>query len=199
MAWISPPPKLPWWLRLGLWVTGRIAGKDLLPPRLLGWYPRAAFSSGILEALITHHDGRMDDRILKLVRLTVSFTVGCPFCMDMNAVGWQDLISPEELAALQGRVDLEDVATFKIHERLAVRYARLISTTPLAFPDSFGEELRSVFSEREIVILASTSAQVNYWARLIQALGCPSAEFTDENWSTVNIYLPYNPERPSME
>ena len=32
-------------------------------------------------------------------------------------------------------------------------------------------------NEREIVILATTSAQVNYWARLIQALGCPPAPF----------------------
>jgi len=195
MAWISPPPKLPWWLRLGLWVTRHIAGKDLLPPRLLGWYPRAAFSSGILEALITHHDGRLDERLLKMVRLTVSFSVGCPFCMDMNAVGWQELITPDELAALQGRVELEAVSSFKPHERLAVRYARLISITPLAFPSGFDTELGSVFSEREMVILATTAAQVNYWARLIQALGCSAAGFSQENWTIANIYLPYNPER----
>ena len=36
-----------------------------------------------------------------------------------------------------------------------------------------GQRLRDSFSEREIVALAATSAQVNYWARLIQGLGCP--------------------------
>jgi hypothetical protein len=29
------------------------------------------------------------------------------------------------------------------------------------------------------VILASTAAQVNYWARLLQALGVPPAGFSD--------------------
>ena len=36
---------------------------------------------------------------------------------------------------------------------------------------TFIEELKRNFNEREIVILASTAAQVNYWDRLIQALG----------------------------
>jgi hypothetical protein len=35
------------------------------------------------------------------------------------------------------------------------------------------------FTEREIVILASTAAQVNYWTRLLQALGVPPAGFSD--------------------
>jgi alkylhydroperoxidase family enzyme len=39
--------------------------------------------------------------------------------------------------------------------------------------------LKQHFTEREIVILASTAAQVNYWARLIQALGIPPAGFSD--------------------
>lgn len=191
MAWIAPPTKFPWWLRIGLWVTKRISGRDLLPPRLLGWYPRAALSSGVLEALITHQDGRIDARLLKLVRLTVSFTAGCPFCVDMNGSDWQTLITPEEMDALQGRSNLETVRTFKPYERLAVRYARLVSATPLAFPDGFADELNDVFSEREIVILASTAAQVNYWTRLIQALGCPPEGFMEGDL----LYLPYNPVR----
>ena len=39
------------------------------------------------------------------------------------------------------------------------------------------ERVKSAFTEREFVILASTAAQVNYWARLIQALGIPPAGF----------------------
>jgi alkylhydroperoxidase family enzyme len=44
---------------------------------------------------------------------------------------------------------------------------------PLAFPPEFIARLTANFTEREIVILASTAAQVNYWARLVQALGVP--------------------------
>ncbi len=180
LAFIDPPTRISWPLRFALWIAEKIAGHELLPPRLLAWYPKTAISSGVLEALIAHDEGRINQRMLKLVRMTVSFTVNCPFCMDMNSNGWQALMTPDELAALQGRKVLEDVNSFSEQERLAIEYARLASQTPLAFTPAFGKRLQAIFSEREIVILASTSAQVNYWARLIQALGCPPAGMTSD-------------------
>ena len=79
-----------------------------MPARLLAWYPKAAVSSAVLEGLIAHQDGKLDERILKLVRMAVSFTAGCPFCVDMNSAGWEKLISPDELAALQGRKPVDE-------------------------------------------------------------------------------------------
>ena len=184
LAFISPPTKIPWFLRLGLWVAHRISGADLMPARLLAWYPKAAVSSAVLEGLIAHKDGKLDERILKLVRMTVSFTAGCPFCVDMNSAGWEKMISPDELAALQGRKPVEKIPSFSKKESLAIEYARLVSSTPLNFPRSHIAELKQHFNEREIVILAVTAAQVNYWTRLIQALGCPPQDF-----SGVELYL----------
>jgi alkylhydroperoxidase family enzyme len=71
------------------------------------------------------------------------------------------------------------VDTFSARERLAIQYARLISQTPLKFHPDFIAQIKSSFTEREMVILASTAAQVNYWARLIQALGIPPAGFSE--------------------
>jgi alkylhydroperoxidase family enzyme len=184
-AFITQPPRIPFYIRIGLWLARRVAGVDLLPPRLLAWYPKAAISSGILEALIAHgghrDEGRISERMLKLVRMAVSFTVNCPFCMDMNSVGWEKLLTNDELAALQGRKTLDEIATFTPLEHLAVEYARLASQTPLAFTPEFGQRLQTTFTEREIVILATTAAQVNYWARLIQALGCPPIGMTSNS------------------
>jgi len=116
--------------------------------------------------------------MLKLVRMTVSFAVACPFCIDMNSYEHQGLgIIEQEVLALRGQVELENVSTFSTRERLAIRYARLVSQTPLKFHPDIIEQLKDNFTEREIVILASTAAQVNYWARLIQALGIPPAGF----------------------
>jgi alkylhydroperoxidase family enzyme len=81
-------------------------------------------------------------------------------------------MTPDELQAIQGLASL-DGSTLSAPERLAVEYARLASATPLSFPPEFVARLTAEFSEREIVVLASTAAQVNYWARLIQALGAP--------------------------
>jgi len=172
-CFIAPPAKIPLLLRPGLWLARKVSGADLLLARLLTWYPRAAISSAILEGLIAHQDGKLDRRILKMVRMTVSFTAGCPFCIDMNSLGWEKLMTADELGVVQGRTPGAAVDSLSARERLAIEYARLASSTPLKFPPAFVSELKQQFNEREIVILASTAAQVNYWTRLIQALGCP--------------------------
>jgi len=87
-------------------------------------------------------------------------------------------ITDEEAEALRG--DFEQVNTFSDREKLAIAYTRVISQIPLKFHADLVEQVKSAFTEREFVILASTAAQVNYWARLIQALGIPPVGFGDE-------------------
>ncbi len=186
-AFIEQPRNIPFFLRLGIWASEKVTGRRMLPARLLAWYPRAAFGSGALEALVAHHDRKLDERILKLVRMSASFAAACPFCIDMNSyepTGHMHaalVIDAQEVLALRGQVDLDQVSSFSTRERLAIRYARLISQTPLKFTPDFIEQIRANFDEREMVILASTAAQVNYWARLIQALGIPPAGFGEDS------------------
>ena len=82
-------------------------------------------------------------------------------------------MSEPERLAVQGITALDDVPSLTELERLAIEYARKVSETPLSFTPEFGERLTTAFREREIVMLATTAAQVNLWARTIQALGCP--------------------------
>jgi alkylhydroperoxidase family enzyme len=180
-AFISPPKRIPYYLKIAIWISEKITGREMLPARLLAWYPKAAFSSGIMEALVAHQDGKLDKRLLKLVRIQTSFAVACPFCIDMNSYDHAGYgIAQNEILALQGRADIEEIKTFSLREKLAMEYARLISRVPLAFPPAFMEKLKANFTEREIVILASTAAQVNYWARLLQAMGVPPAGFSTQ-------------------
>ncbi len=173
-AFIQPPRRIPFYLRFGIWFAERTAHKEMLIGRLLAWYPRAAISSGILEALIAHNEPGVDERMLNLVRLQVSYAVACPFCIDMNS-HTDSKLSSDEMAALRGQVSPESVSTFSLRERLAIEYTKRVSQTPLKFPQPFIDQLTANFSEREIVIIATTAAQVNYWARLIDALGVPPA------------------------
>lgn len=173
-AFIPPPKKIPFYIRLGIWFAERTAKKEMLIGRLLAWYPRAAISSGILESLIAHHEPDIDERMLKLVRLQASYAVACPFCIDMNsnATTPHDFTS-DEIAAMRGQIDPQTVSTLTPRERIALEYTKRISQSPLKFSQSLIDELTANFSPREIVILATTAAQVNYWARVIQALGVP--------------------------
>jgi len=158
----------------------RVTKKDLTAPKLLAWYPKAAFSSGILEAMAAHGRKDLNKRILKLVRVQASLSVACPFCIDMNSFEYEkDGISDEEMASLAKRSDADSVKTFSSKERLALEYTSRISQTPVNITKDFIEKLKTEFTEREIVILASTAAQVNYWARLLKSLGVPPAGFSD--------------------
>ena len=174
-AYISPPRRIPIPLRFGLWISRRVTGEDVLPARLLTWYPRSAVGIGVLESLVAHGEGRIDDRMLQFVRMAVSFAVECTFCIGFNSRGWEKRMTEAELLAVQGVTPLDQVASLSALERLAIEYARKVSETPLAFTPEFGQRLTAAFRQREIVMLATTAAQVNLWARTIQALGGPPA------------------------
>jgi AhpD family alkylhydroperoxidase len=178
-AFIKQPERIPFFLKLGILLSERITGKTMLPARILAWYPKAAIGSGVMEGLVAHADGEMTPRMLKLIRMTASHAAACPFCVDMNSYEHRKAgITDKEADALRG--DFEQAGTFSEREKLAIAYTRVISQTPLKFQPDLVERVKSSFTEREFVILASTAAQVNYWARLIQALGIPPAGYGDE-------------------
>ena len=58
-AFISTPKNIPFWLRISIWFSERVTGHEMLPARLLAWYPKAAIGSGLLEALVAHKDGNL--------------------------------------------------------------------------------------------------------------------------------------------
>lgn len=180
-AFIEPPKRIGWLLRIGIRISRRVTGKDILVARLLSWYPKAAYGSAMLESLVVHHDKVLDDRIIKLVRIQASISAACPFCVDMNSFEYRKAgITDTEYTSLKTAENYADAHTFTRREEVAMEYARLISQTPLVFPEPFIAELKQTFQEREIVILASTASQVNYWARLNSALGVPSAGFMED-------------------
>lgn len=177
-AFIDEPVRIPLFLRLGIWISEKVTGRIMLPARILAWYPKAAVGSGVMESLVAHEDGRITRRMLKLIRMAASYAAACPFCVDMNSYEHRDAgITDEEAESLRG--DFEKVASFSEPERLAIAYARAVSQTPLKFPPDLVERVKLIFNEREFVILVSTAAQVNYWARLIQGLGIPPAGFAE--------------------
>jgi alkylhydroperoxidase family enzyme len=180
-AIIAPPAKIPFFLRIGIAISRKVTGKDLLVPKLFAWYPKVALSSGIMESLVAHGDKDLSKRMLKLVRIQTSLSVSCPFCIDMNSFGYQaDGITDTEVDALAGRISVADANTFSEKEIIVLEYVKNLCATPIVMPQEVSDRLIQNFNEREIVILASTVAQVNYWARLIQGLGVPPEGFMDQ-------------------
>ena len=136
-AFIPQPKRIPLLLKIGIWFSEHLTARTMLPARLLAWYPKAAIGSGVMEVLVAHEDGNMDKRLLKLIRMTASVAVACPFCIDMNSHDYRaEGITDEEAASLRG--DFEQVATFSEREKLVIAYTRAISSTPLKFSGSDG-------------------------------------------------------------
>jgi alkylhydroperoxidase family enzyme len=181
VSYIEPPARIPLLLRLALSLVERKMGKKLVANRILSWYPKAVVGSGVMEGLIAHDTPEVPRRLLALIRMYTSFLVSCPFCIDLNSREFQGKgVSEEEVLALQGRVPMEKVSSLAPPERAALAYVKCICTTPLSFPAAVIDDMKKHFSEKGIVIVASTSAQVNFWARLIQALGVPPAGFSEK-------------------
>ncbi len=178
---INAPKKIPLFFKLALWISKKETGKDLLTARMMTWYPRSAIGSGVLELMTAKGKTPLEKRLLNLVRLQASLVCSCRFCVDMNSASIEkNGISEEEFSALRDNTDCHTIATLSVRESLAIEYATRMSNTPLVFEDGFIDKLKANFSEKEIVMLASTIASVNYWARFNQALGIPSAGFNDK-------------------
>ncbi len=183
-AFVDPPRKAPWYLRPGLWLARRITGKDPLPGRLLTHFPKAAFGVGLFE--MTAASARnLDARCLAIVRIVASVVGGCPFCVDMNAATWRraGLTAAELEVLLRFSTAASAVwpTTLSQRERTAATYAMALSQTPVIVSAVLQAELLAAFSQREIVVLAVTAAQVNFWTRFNQGLGVPAAGFFDES------------------
>jgi len=176
--------RLAWPLRFLLASVEKKLGKRLVANRILGWYPKALVGSGFLEAFVAHDEPEVGRRILALVRIFVSFRVSCSFCIDMNANHFTDAgLSEADIAALRdfaANPETTPSSLFSEKETAALLYTASITSTPVSFDaDNIASVLR-LFGERGMVILASTAAQVNFWARLIQSVGVPPAGFSAE-------------------
>ncbi|MDA8425840.1 MAG: hypothetical protein M0Z80_06840 [Treponema sp.] len=180
-SYIDPPRPLPLLWRLLLGLVERRLGKRLVANRILAWYPKALLGSGILEALVAHDESEVPKRLLKLIRVYTSFRVSCPFCIDLNSLQYRDCgVTDEEILALQADSGAPDAPSFSEAERAALAYADCMCRSPVRFESETIDAVRRHFSERGVVIIASTCAQVNFWARLIQAFGVAPAGFSAE-------------------
>ena len=183
-AYLPEPPRLAWPLRILLRSVERKLDKRLVANRILGWYPKALIGSGLLEAFIAHDEPETPRRILAMVRIFVSFRVSCAFCIDMNSQHFKEAgLSESELAALRSLAadsGSDAGAVFSEKERTALAYVASITATPVSFDAENVSRVRQRFGERGMVLLASTAAQVNFWARLIQSLGVAPAGFSRE-------------------
>ncbi|MEA1911131.1 MAG: carboxymuconolactone decarboxylase family protein [Spirochaetota bacterium] len=179
---VEPPEKIPFLLRPALRIADKKAKKDVLPGRVLAWSSKIAISSGLLELYVEEDAADcLDRRLIKILRIKISYMIPSPFAVDINSQNYKDFdITEEEIRGLQGEKEIDMIASFSKQEKAALKYAEELSKTPVMLSQTTLDNLRNQFSEKEIVAIASLSAKVNYWARLIEALRIKPAGYTDD-------------------
>jgi alkylhydroperoxidase family enzyme len=89
-------------------------------------------------------------------------------------VGRQSGVREGQLLGLR---DFENSCQFNREEKLVLRYATAMSSTPVNVSDELFAALRAVFDERQLVELTSCIAWENYRARFNHAFGIESEGF----------------------
>jgi alkylhydroperoxidase family enzyme len=93
-----------------------------------------------------------------------------------SAVGRREGLSQEQVLALG---DFEGSAAFTDLEKLVLRYAELMTRTPLEVPEDLFERLRAQLSPEQLVELTSAVAWENYRARFNHALDVQAEGYSE--------------------
>ena len=103
--------------------------------------------------------------------------IGCSWCVDFGYYeGLQRGLDP---AKVRDVPRWRDTDVYDDRERAVLEYAEAASATPAAVTEDLVTRLRSMFSDAEIVELASWVALENYRSRFNAGLGLHSQGFSD--------------------
>ncbi len=179
---VNPPSKIPWYFQIFIKIADKKAKKKMLMGRILTWSPKISISSALLEVYVEKGSSLcLKNRMVTLLRIIISYTVPSPFTIDINSYKYKNYnITEEEVEGLRGIRDIENIESFTEKEKVALQYACALSKTPIVLTQKQLDDLRRLFSEKEIVAIAALSAKVNYWARLFEALRIKPAGYIDD-------------------
>ena len=107
----------------------------------------------------------LEESLLNLVCLRASQVNGCAFCIDMH---WKDLrAAGEEGQRLYGLDAWEESPYYSDRERAALAWTEAVTNIREGHvPDTLYDQVRKVFTEKELADLTLAIVQINGWNRL---------------------------------
>jgi alkylhydroperoxidase family enzyme len=114
----------------------------------------------------------------------------CGYCMTVRTAGLGEEMAPKECAVL-GAIDEELLSR---REYLGVRLAEYMAGDPNCIPEDFYRDLRSEFSEEEIVELVFACAIFNFGNKFNITM---RLDTTEESEYAKGLAYPYVPGRAS--
>lgn len=165
-----------WLLRLFNWFMKLRFGKVMMPSRVIyARWPKLLWRQGALYQLV--QSGLSIDQDLRhLIEVQVSTFNHCTFCADLHRADATLMkVTREKMAAID---HYETAAVFNDRERAALRYVTEITRDHQATDEAF-EQLRSLFTETEIIEITWLQAFTTYLNRMAVPLGIGSDGFCE--------------------
>jgi AhpD family alkylhydroperoxidase len=117
---------------------------------IMSQQPEVAVALGAVTAAL-RDSGALSPRLMELVRLRIAFHNQCRSCMSIRyQSAIDDGLTEDAVCSLERPSEATDLTEA---ERSAVKFADLFATNHLAIDDAVYDELRSHFSEEQLVAL----------------------------------------------
>ena len=110
------------------------------------------------------HQCGLEESLIHLVKLRVSQINGCAYCLDMH---WKDLRAlGESEQRLYGLDAWEESPYYTERERAALAWTEAVTNIRDGHvPDETYEQVRALFTDKELADLTLTIATINAWNR----------------------------------
>lgn len=162
--------------RLSYWISRRWFGEVPEPLAVSAHNGPVFVGVNAFEAALDRAD-RVDEGLKELALVKTATLVGCEFCVDIGtALAADHGVEERQLCELRA-FEISDA--FSERERLVLRYAEAMTTTPAAVPDDLFDALAAEFDEAELVELTAVVAFENYRARFNHAFDVDAQGFAE--------------------
>lgn len=162
--------------RLTYWLSRRVVGEVPEPLAVTAHHGKLLAGTNAFEAALEGAN-RVDEGLKELVTVKTAMLVGCAFCIDIGSALAADHGVTE--AQLRDLRDFEASDEFAARERVALRYAVAMTTTPASVSEELFESLAAEFDEAQLVELTAAIAFENYRARFNHAFGIDPQGFAE--------------------
>jgi alkylhydroperoxidase family enzyme len=136
----------------------------------------------VLIALIAYENkvarwNTLDTTVKAVATLAAAAEIGCGWCLDFGF--WESFHRGVDPVKLREITDWQRATAYDERERAAIRYAVAMTQTPPEVTDDMVADLRTRFSDAQLVELTAMIAVENQRSRTNAALGLTSQGFRD--------------------
>ncbi len=150
-------------------------GSALNPLQVMAHKPQVMRAAMAMYGAIHTDNPNLTEQLKELVSIRISQINGCRhYCLPYHTLQAQRHGAPAEKIEAVAHALHSDLYTPA--EKLAIEYAERITVPTMWVTDSFFNQLKQVWSDPDLVELTALIGFMNFWTKVIEALGIPLDE-----------------------